>query len=146
MTQISSETVMELTIKVVSAFVARNPVPAQELPMLVESVYHGLARIAVIGATISPVNEEPKPAVRIKKSITDDYLICLEDGKKFKSLKRHLMSDYGLSPQLYREKWGLPDDYPMVAPAYAKSRSMLAKKMGFGRKGGAVAASDSRAA
>ena len=124
----------ELTAEIVSAYVARNNVPASELPSLLQSVHTALGRIATGGATAEQKPEPLVPAVPIKKSIMDDYLISLENGQKFKSLKRHLMTTYNMTPQQYREKWGLPKDYPMVAPAYAKSRSALAKSLGLGRK------------
>ena len=124
----------ELTAEIVSAYVARNNVPASELPSLLQNVHAALGQIANGGVHEEPKTEELKPAVPIKKSVTDDYLISLETGKKFKSLKRHLMTSYGMSPDDYRTKWGLPKDYPMVAPAYAKSRSALAKSLGLGRK------------
>ena len=124
----------ELTAEIVSAYVARNNVPASELPSLLHNVHAALGQIANGGVQEEPKIEELKPAVPIKKSVTDDYLISLETGKKFKSLKRHLMTSYGMSPDDYRAKWGLPKDYPMVAPAYAKSRSALAKSLGLGRK------------
>ena len=124
----------ELTAEIVSAYVARNNVPASDLPSLLQSVHAALGRIAN-GAVAEEQKPEPLvPAVPIKKSITDDYLVSLENGQKFKSLKRHLMTTYNMTPQQYREKWGLPKDYPMVAPAYAKSRSALAKSLGLGRK------------
>jgi len=103
---------------------------------LIGEVHKSLLSIADGAAAQSLKQEARKPAVPIKKSLHDDYIICLEDGQKFKSLKRHLSSHYGLSPQEYREKWGLPSDYPMVAPSYAKQRSHLAKKIGLGRRAG----------
>ena len=123
---------IELTADVVSAYVSNNPVPVGELPNLIADVYAALGRVD--GAAEQAPADKQKPAVNPKKSITDDYLICLEDGKKFKSLKRHLMTHYGLTPDQYREKWGLDPSYPMVAPNYARARSELAKKMGLGRK------------
>ncbi|MGB3500302.1 MAG: MucR family transcriptional regulator [Mesorhizobium sp.] len=130
----SQDTLIELTADVVAAYVSNNPVPVSELPNLIADVHAALGRV---GGTPAPVvTEKQKPAVNPKKSINDDYLICLEDGKKFKSLKRHLMTHYNLSPEEYREKWGLDANYPMVAPNYAAARSQLAKKMGLGRKPG----------
>lgn len=124
---------LELSTEIVSAYVSHNVVPAAELPELISNVYGAMAATQ----TEATETKEPlKPAVSVRKSITDDYLICLEDGKKFKSLKRHLRTHYGLSPEEYREKWGLPTDYPMVAPNYAAARSELAKKMGLGQRGG----------
>ncbi|WP_192246865.1 MucR family transcriptional regulator [Mesorhizobium silamurunense] len=127
------DTLIELTADVVSAYVSNNPVPVGELPALIGQVHAALKGTA--GAGVSA--EEPealKPAVPIRKSVTPDNIICLEDGKKFKSLKRHLSTHYGLTPDGYRAKWHLPADYPMVAPNYAAARSALAKTMGLGRK------------
>ncbi len=126
--------VLELTSEVVSAYVGNNSIPISELPVLISEVYDAFDK-ASKNKTIGGAGNS-KPAVPIKKSMTDDYLICLEDGKKFKSLKRHLRSHYDISPEEYREKWGLPLDYPMVAPNYAKARSQLARDMGLGRKPG----------
>jgi predicted transcriptional regulator len=123
---------LELTADVISAYVSNNPVPISELSALIEQVHQALTRVAV--STITSEEEPLKPAVNPKRSVHDDYIICLEDGKKFKSLKRHLTTHHGLTPDLYRAKWGLPADYPMVAPAYAAARSTLAKEMGLGRK------------
>jgi predicted transcriptional regulator len=125
--------IIELTADVISAYVSNNPVPVSELPSLIAQVHQALAGVALAGGT-SPKGEPQKPAVNPKRSVHDEYIICLEDGKKFKSLKRHLTTHYGLSPDEYRAKWDLPGDYPMVAPAYAAARSALAKKMGLGRK------------
>ena len=121
---------IELTSDIVSAYVAHNTVPVVELPRLIERVHATLSDIQ--GAPASEPRVELKPAVSVKKSVTDDHIVCLEDGKKFKSLKRHLRTRYDMSPEEYREKWGLAADYPMVAPAYAKQRSDLARKMGLG--------------
>ena len=122
---------IELTADIASAYVSNNTVVATDLPSVIQSIFKALS--AVEGPAEPP--EQPKtPAVPIKKSLTDDYLICLEDGRKFKSLKRHLRTQYNLSPEEYREKWGLASDYPMVAPAYAKARSALAKQMGLGQQ------------
>ena len=126
--------ITELTAEIVSAYVSRNSVPMAELPLLLHNVHGALDRIATAAAPEEAKVEELKPAVPIKKSVSDDYIISLENGQKFKSLKRHLMTAYGMTPQQYREKWNLPKDYPMVAPAYAKSRSALAKSLGLGRK------------
>ncbi len=128
----SSELLAELTAQVVSAYVGKNPISAGELPGLITSVHAALG--TTVGVSSAAAVEKAKPAVNPKKSVTNDYIICLEDGQKFKSLKRHLMSHYGMTPQDYREKWRLPTDYPMVAPAYAKERSRLAREMGLGRK------------
>jgi predicted transcriptional regulator len=126
------DSLIELTADVVAAYVSNNPVQIGDLPSLITDVHAALARV---GGSSEPVPaEKPKPAVNPKKSVFDDYIICLEDGKKFKSLKRHLMTHYGLTPDQYREKWGLDSGYPMVAPNYAAARSQLAKTMGLGRK------------
>jgi predicted transcriptional regulator len=123
---------IELAAEIVSAYVSNNTVPASDLPALIHNIYNALSGV---GATVVEVVPEiQKPATSIKKSITPDYLICLEDGKQFKSLKRHLRTQYGISPEEYREKWGLPSDYPMVAPNYAEARSKLAKEMGLGQQ------------
>ncbi|MEM1138238.1 MAG: MucR family transcriptional regulator [Pseudomonadota bacterium] len=127
---------IDMTAEIVSAYVGNNTVGASDLPRIIQEVY-----VALDEATSGNAEEhkEPqKPAVTIKRSITPDYIICLEDGKKFKSLKRHLRTHYDLSPEEYRDKWNLPKDYPMVAPNYAKARSNLAKQMGLGQKGRAV--------
>ena len=116
--------------EIVAAYVRNNTVQTTELPDLIRNVHRSLMELG--GQASEP--EKQKPAVTVKKSIHHDYLICLEDGLKFKSLKRHLRSKYDLSPDEYREKWGLPADYPMVAPGYSAQRSKLAKKMGLGRQ------------
>ena len=125
---------IELTADVVSAYVSNNSIQSSDLPALISEVHAALHQ--TLGGPAEPEPEPQKPAVSIKKSVTPDYIICLDDGKKFKSLKRHLRTHYDLTPEDYREKWGLPADYPMVAPNYAKARSMLAKKMGLGQKRG----------
>jgi predicted transcriptional regulator len=125
--------IIEMTADIVSAYVGNNSVAATDLPSLIQSVHRALSGVTV-GA--EPVETTPKePAVPLKRSITPDYLICLEDGRKFKSLKRHLRTKYNMSPEDYRAKWGLAKDYPMVAPNYAKARSELAKQMGLGQGG-----------
>ena len=125
---------IELTTEIVSAFVARNSVAASDLPALISSVH---ATLSGLGSPAAPAfaAEPLKPAVSIKKSITPDFLISLEDGRPYKSLKRHLSTKHGLTPEAYRAKWNLPKDYPMVAPNYAKARSDLAKQMGLGQGG-----------
>ncbi len=123
---------IELAADIVSAYVSNNSVPAADLPNLINEVYSALMRVGS-GVPAAPA-EAPKPAIPVKKSVTNDFIVCLEDGKKFKSLKRHLRTQYGLSPEEYREKWGLPADYPMVAPNYAAARSNLAKQMGLGQQ------------
>jgi predicted transcriptional regulator len=128
----NGEMLIELTADVVAAYVSNNPVPVGELPNLISDVHAALGRVG--GPVEQPVVEKQKPAVNPKRSVHDDFIICLEDGKKFKSLKRHLMTHYSLTPEQYREKWALDATYPMVAPNYATARSQLAKKMGLGRK------------
>jgi predicted transcriptional regulator len=131
MAENSTTNYVALAVDIVSAFVTKNSVPRAELPMLIANVHAALSN-AGRGADDQPA--ELRPAVPLKKSITPDFLICLEDGKKFKSLKRHLRTAYGLTPDQYRAKWSLPSDYPVVAPNYAKARSELAKKSGLGQK------------
>lgn len=125
---------IELAAEIVSAYVSNNSVPAGDLPSLINEVYSALLRVGVSTAAAPAPVEALRPAVAVKKSVTNDHIICLEDGKKFKSLKRHLMTHYDLTPDQYREKWNLDPTYPMVAPNYAAARSQLAKKMGLGRK------------
>jgi len=124
---------LALTSEIVSSHVSNNPVATADLPALINSVYQ-----ALVSLTVEKVEEveELKPAVPIKKSVSDDYLICLEDGRKLKMLKRHLKTAYDMTPEDYRARWGLPADYPMVAPAYAAKRQELAKKIGLGRNRG----------
>jgi len=129
----AENTLLELTADVVSAYISNNAVPVGELSNLISDVHKQLTTLNS-GSQPEPQIEAAKPAVNPKKSVHDDFIICLEDGKKFKSLKRHLMTHYGLSPEEYRAKWNLPHDYPMVAPSYAAARSALAKSMGLGRK------------
>jgi predicted transcriptional regulator len=128
----SADMLIELTADVVAAYVSNNPVPVSELPNLIADIHAALGRVGN-AVEQAPVDKQ-KPAVNPKRSVHDDYIVCLEDGKKFKSLKRHLMTHYNLSPDQYREKWNLDSSYPMVAPNYAAARSQLAKKMGLGRK------------
>jgi predicted transcriptional regulator len=128
----ANDTLIELAADIVSAYVSNNTVAAGDITTLISDVYGALRKTAA-GESVAPA-EPLKPAVPPKKSITPDYIVCLEDGKKFKSLKRHLRTHYNLSPEQYREKWGLPADYPMVAPNYAAARSALAKKMGLGQQ------------
>jgi predicted transcriptional regulator len=126
----SSETVLRLTAQIVAAHVEHNPVQAEALPNLIEKVYQTLRGVGQAAA--EPVR--PVPAVPVKQSVKQDFIVCLEDGKKLKMLKRHLMTAYQMTPAQYRSRWGLPAEYPMVAPSYAKVRSSLAKKIGLGRK------------
>ena len=125
---------IDLTTSIVGAYVTNNSVPPAGLADLIANVYAALSQVQSGGTTVEAVVEPSRPAVPIKKSVAADYIICLEDGKKFKSLKRHLSSHYNMTPDQYREKWGLPADYPMVAPAYAEARSNLAKQMGLGQQ------------
>jgi len=123
---------IQLTANIVSAYVSNNTVPSAEIPNLIGQIHSALLRVS---GGQAPTPAEPlKPAVPLKRSITSDYLVCLEDGKNFKSLTRHLRTQYGMTPEQYREKWGLPPDYPMVAPNYAAARSQLAKPMGLGQQ------------
>jgi predicted transcriptional regulator len=126
-----SDELLELTARVVAAHVSNNSVAVSDLPQLIGEVYQTLSNV---GSSDSRIVERPTPAVPIKKSITPDFIICLEDGKKLKMLKRHLKTAYDMSPEDYRERWNLPQDYPMVAPNYAKQRSRLAKQIGLGTK------------
>lgn len=134
-----SDTTLEMAADIVAAYVSNNNLPESELPELIAAVHRAVAQLTGAAAAPAPVAapaEKPAPAVPVRKSIHDDHLVCLEDGKSFKSLKRHLRTDHNLSPEDYRARWGLPADYPMVAPNYAAARSELAKKMGLGRKPG----------
>lgn len=136
MTEVKNEEgndlLIELTSEIVAAYVSNNAVVAGDLPSLISNVHAALGGVAN-NAKVEEV-EKPKPAVPVRRSVQNDFIICLEDGQKFKSLKRHLMTHYSLTPEQYREKWELPADYPMVAPAYAEARSRLAKEMGLGQK------------
>lgn len=123
---------LELTAEIVSSHVSNNSIPVQDLPTLIKDVHATLIGLANGSAAVAA--ETPEPAVPVKKSITNDYIICLEDGKKLKMLKRHLKSAYNMTPEEYRAKWGLPHDYPMVAPNYAKRRAELAREIGLGTK------------
>jgi predicted transcriptional regulator len=132
MSDAAGKNFIELTANIVSAYVSNNATPASELPALISQIHGALVRVSA--GHVEVAVEPAKPAVPVKKSMTADYLVCLEDGKKFKSLKRHLRTQYNMTPEQYREKWGLPPDYPMVAPSYAVARSQLAKKMGLGQQ------------
>jgi len=132
MNDIAGKSFIDLTATIVSAYVGHNPTPASELPALIGQVHAALVRVSNGRPEVAA--EPAKPAVSVKKSMTAEYLVCLEDGKRFKSLKRHLRTQYAMTPEQYREKWGLPADYPMVAPNYAVARSQLAKKMGLGQQ------------
>ena len=123
--------ILRMTAEVVAAYVGNNSLPATQLPDIINTVYVTLRRV---NGAAAPANEHSqKAAIPVRRSITPDYIVCLEDGKKLKMLKRHLRTAYGLSPEEYRSKWGLPADYPMVAPNYSKKRSAFAKKIGLGR-------------
>lgn len=126
-----SDELLELTAQVVAAHVSNNSIPVTDLPQLIREIYQTMASV---GSADGRMAERPNPVVPIKKSITPDYIVCLEDGKKLKMLKRHLKTAYDMSPEDYRERWNLPSDYPMVAPNYAKQRSRLAKQIGLGTK------------
>ncbi len=126
------QAILALTAQIVSAHVSNNTVPADGLTALIRQVYQALAGVGVA----TPEPEKLQPAVPVKRSVFPDYIVCLEDGKKLKMLKRHLQSAYGMTPDQYRERWGLPQDYPMVAPNYAERRSALARQIGLGRKDG----------
>ena len=123
---------IQLTAEIVSAYVSNNTVPSSDIPALINQVHAALTRVS--GSPGEAPVEPLKPAISVKKSITPEYIVCLEDGKKFKSLKRHLRTQYNMTPEQYREKWNLPADYPMVAPNYAAARSQLAKQMGLGQQ------------
>ena len=129
--QVSSADLLKLTADIVAAHVSNNKLAAGDLPQLIAQVHASLADTG--GAAATP--QRPTPAVPVKKSVTPDHIVCLEDGKKLKMLKRHLKTSYDLTPEQYRERWVLPADYPMVAPNYAKKRSQLAKKIGLGKRG-----------
>jgi predicted transcriptional regulator len=128
----NSPNYVELAADIVSAYVSNNSVATSDLPSLIGEIHSALVRIS--NGVVETPSESLKPAVPIKKSITPDYIICLDDGKKFKSLKRHLRTQYNMTPEEYRERWNLPAEYPMVAPNYAQARSQLAKKMGLGQQ------------
>lgn len=132
MTDAAGKNFIDLTAQIVSAYVGNNPTPAAELPALIGQIHAALLRVS--NGRPEPLVEPAKPAVSLKKSVTADYLVCLEDGKRFKSLKRHLRTQYNMTPEQYRDKWNLAADYPMVAPNYAVARSQLAKKMGLGQQ------------
>ncbi len=126
----ANNNVLGLTAQIVSAHVSNNPVPTDALPALIQQVYKSLSEV---GSTPAEP-DRPQPAVPVKKSVFAEYIVCLEDGKKLKMLKRHLKTSYNMTPEQYRERWGLPPDYPMVAPKYAQHRSSLAKSIGLGTK------------
>lgn len=129
--QFNNEDLLAFTTEIVSSHVANNPTAAAELPALIHDVYKALASV---NTAAQPAVERPQPVVPVKKSVFPDYIVCLEDGKKLKMLKRHLKTAYNMTPEEYRERWNLPADYPMVAPNYAEHRSGLAKKIGLGTR------------
>jgi predicted transcriptional regulator len=129
--KIEKSELLSLTAEIVSSHVSNNPVSPADLTGVIDSVY---AKLSELAADAAEQKQELVPAVPIKKSVTDDYIVCLEDGKKLKMLKRHLKTAYDMTPEEYRQKWGLSPDYPMVAPAYARKRQELAKQIGLGRK------------
>lgn len=133
-TAVPNAEVLRMAVEIVSAYVSNNPVNAAQVPDVISTVYTSLTSLN--GQNIDGGTEPLKPAVSIRRSITPDYIVCLEDGKKLKMLKRHLRASYGMTPDEYRTKWGLPPDYPMVAPNYAEQRSSFAKQIGLGRKKG----------
>jgi len=130
--QTNRDDLLALTTEIVSAYLSNNTVSATDIPGIIDQVFKSLAHV---GSDSPAAADRPQPAVPIKRSVTPDYIICLEDGKKLKMLKRHLKTAYGMSPEEYRERWGLPADYPMVAPNYAEQRSKLAKDIGLGTRG-----------
>ena len=127
-----ADDLIKFASEIVAAYVSNNPTPISELPGMIRSIHATLGGLS--GGGSAEITTAQKPAVTVKKSVTPEYIVCLEDGKKLKMLKRYLRSRYGLSPEEYRSKWGLPADYPMVAPNYAVARSQLAKKMGLGQQ------------
>ena len=138
MAEEDGQAILTLTAQIVSAHVSNNSVPSEALASLIRQVHQALAGVGQPAAE----PEKPQPAVPVKRSVFPDYIVCLEDGKKLKMLKRHLQSAYGMTPDQYRERWGLPGDYPMVAPNYAERRSALARQIGLGRKDGGRPAED----
>ena len=126
------DSMLALTTKIVAAYISKNAMPGTELPALIDRVFQSLAGLTT--SSVASPGARPDPAVPVKKSVFADYIVCLEDGKKLKMLKRHLMASYGMTPDAYRQRWGLPSNYPMVAPNYADMRSTLAKSIGLGRK------------
>ena len=131
---VSQSDILRMAVEIVSAYVSNNSVASDQVPDVINTVFGSLS--ALNGQVPSTVGELPKPAISVRRSVTPDYIVCLEDGKQLKMLKRHLRAAYGLTPDEYRVKWGLPADYPMVAPNYAKQRSSFAKQIGLGRKKG----------
>lgn len=134
--------ILRMTAKVVAAYVGKNPLATNQIPKVLQTIYNSMLQIDSKFAEVKPDNLHP--AIPVKRSVTQDYIVCLEDGKKLKMLKRHLRTTYHMTPEEYRAKWGLPPDYPMVAPNYAAQRSEFAKKIGLGRKSGGQGASTRR--
>ncbi len=130
--RVSEEDMLKMTANVVSAYVGNNTVPATQIPDVIKTVFGSLTSLGRAGRG----RDLPKPAIPIKRSVTPDYIVCLEDGRKLKMLKRHLRTTYKMSIDEYRQKWGLPPDYPMVAPNYTRQRSAFAKRIGLGRRSG----------
>ena len=128
---LKSDDILRLATEIVAAYVSNNPIPVSEVPAMIKSVHGTLG--SLVGVSQNEVQTAQRPAIPIKRSITPDYIVCLEDGKKLKMLKRYLRSNFNMTPEEYRAKWGLPADYPMVAPNYAAQRSEFAKKIGLGR-------------
>ena len=126
-----SDDILRLATEVVAAYVSNNPIPVSEVPAMIKTVHSTLGGLVGVSAGEMPTGQ--KPAVPVKRSVNPDYIVCLEDGKKLKMLKRYLRSNFNMTPEEYRAKWGLPADYPMVAPNYAAQRSEFAKKIGLGR-------------
>ncbi len=131
---VASNDILRMSVEIVSAYVSNNSISATQVPDVINTVYGALTSIN--GQTVAESGESQKPAISVRRSVNPDHIVCLEDGKKLKMLKRHLRAAYGMSPDEYRAKWGLPSDYPMVAPNYALQRSAFAKKIGLGRKKG----------
>ena len=127
-----SDDILRLATEIVAAYVSNNPIPVSEVPAMIKSVHGTLG--SLVGVSQGEVQTAQRPAIPVKRSITPDYIVCLEDGKKLKMLKRYLRSNFNMTPEEYRAKWGLPADYPMVAPNYAQARSQLAKQMGLGQQ------------
>jgi predicted transcriptional regulator len=136
--------VLKMALEIVAAYLSNNNVQAGDVPEVINSVYRSLANLD--GRAVDGFGDALKPAISVRKSVTPEYIVCLEDGKKLKMLKRHLRAAYNMSPEEYRAKWGLPADYPMVAPNYAALRSDFAKKIGLGRKKGQKVKRSKRAA
>jgi predicted transcriptional regulator len=140
--KISHDDILRMAVDVVAAYISKNALPAGQIPEVIHTVFNSLSQLD--GQTPEVKAEAPRPAVPLKKSVTPDYIVCLEDGKKLKMLKRHLRTTYNMTPDEYRVRWGLPPDYPMVAPNYAAQRSDFAKKIGLGRKSAETAAEEKK--